>query len=366
MYCTVSPIFIEKEKKLMNEPSTMYHAVPAVSELNRVPGFDPTRYVRRGANGPKLDLNIKKLWFRLKYPNGRIKLTTLKITDQLAIFEARVYFDKNDIDPVSSFTAKSEQGQTPGGNYIEMAQHSAVDEALSSAGFGIQFIPADSTPVTGTVPKAAPAPAAPKPAPKVPTPPPVKTAPPQTEAVVEPAPTPTPAPAKKTAPPAAASPVSKAPPPQVTVDETAPVEAPVARETAPPAASVVPETPVADAAPVETTPAESVSGDSVSEEPLPISEVASEPEVTEEQGTVEPAVRYTKDMDVETIMSIMTAEEAKEVIVPTGSCQGWPLSQVADRRPLSLKWYTTGYNGDNNILRAAAAIMMKYLESKAA
>ncbi len=355
----------------MNEPSTMYHAVPAVSELNRVPGFDPTRYVRRGANGPKLDLNIKKLWFRLKYPNGRIKLTTLKITDQLAIFEARVYFDKNDIDPVSSFTAKSEQGQTPGGNYIEMAQHSAVDEALSAAGFGIQFIPTDGTPATAGVPKAAPAPAAPKSAPKAPAPPPVKTAPPQTEAVVESATPPTPAPAKKTAPPAAASPVSKAPPAQVTVDEPAPVEAPVIRETAPPAASVVPETVVADAVPVETTPAEmtpaeSVSGDSVSEEPLPISEVASEPEATEEQGVVEPAVRYTKDMDVETIMSMMTVEEAKEVIVPTGSCQGWPLSQVADRRPLSLKWYTTGYNGDNNILRAAAAIMMKYLESKAA
>ena len=80
----------------MNETKTMYHAVPVVSELNRVKGFDPTRFLRKTKDGPKLDLSVKKLWFRLKYPNGRIKLSALKITDQLAIIEARVFFDKND------------------------------------------------------------------------------------------------------------------------------------------------------------------------------------------------------------------------------------------------------------------------------
>ena len=129
----------------MNETKTMYHAVPVVSELNRVKGFDPTRFLRKTKDGPKLDLSVKKLWFRLKYPNGRIKLSALKITDQLAIIEARVFFDKNDTQPVSSFTAQTNNQTTPGGLYIEMAQHNAIDEALSSAGFGIQFVPANES-----------------------------------------------------------------------------------------------------------------------------------------------------------------------------------------------------------------------------
>ena len=97
----------------MNE-TTMYNAIPVVSELNRVKGFDPTRFLRKTKDGPKLDLSIKKLWFRLKYQNGRIKLSALKITDQLAIIEARVYFDKNDSTPVSSFVSQRENKTTPG------------------------------------------------------------------------------------------------------------------------------------------------------------------------------------------------------------------------------------------------------------
>ena len=104
----------------MNETKTMYHAVPVVSELNRVKGFDPTRFLRKTKDGPKLDLSVKKLWFRLKYPNGRIKLSALKITDQLAIIEARVFFDKNDTQPVSSFTAQTNNQTTPGGLYNTM------------------------------------------------------------------------------------------------------------------------------------------------------------------------------------------------------------------------------------------------------
>ena len=87
-----------------NQSTTMYESVPVVSELNKVTGFDPLKFIRRTNKGEKkLDLKYKKLWFRLKYPNGRIKLSALKITDQLAIIEARVYFDKNDTQPKASF-----------------------------------------------------------------------------------------------------------------------------------------------------------------------------------------------------------------------------------------------------------------------
>ena len=69
----------------MNTPeSTLFNAVPVVSELNRVAGFDPLRFLKKTANGHELDLRYKKLWFRLKYPAGRTRLTPLRITDQLA------------------------------------------------------------------------------------------------------------------------------------------------------------------------------------------------------------------------------------------------------------------------------------------
>ena len=123
-----------------NQSTTMYESVPVVSELNKVTGFDPLKFIRRTNKGEKkLDLKYKKLWFRLKYPNGRIKLSALKITDQLAIIEARVYFDKNDTQPKASFIAQRDAKLTPGGLYIESAQHAAIDQALSDAGFGVQF-----------------------------------------------------------------------------------------------------------------------------------------------------------------------------------------------------------------------------------
>ena len=123
-----------------NPSATMYESIPVVSELNKVQGFDPLKFLRKTSKGEKnLDLKYKKLWFRLKYPNGRIKLSALKITDKLAIIEARVYFDKNDAQPKSSFIAQREAASTPGGLYIESAQHAAIDQALSDAGFGVQF-----------------------------------------------------------------------------------------------------------------------------------------------------------------------------------------------------------------------------------
>ncbi|MHB8061767.1 MAG: hypothetical protein ACYDG2_03900 [Ruminiclostridium sp.] len=78
----------------MNETtkkSVMYESFPAVSELNKVPGFDPRRFLRKTISEfikkeiLYLDLKYRKLWFRLAHPSGRIKVTALKITEQLAI-----------------------------------------------------------------------------------------------------------------------------------------------------------------------------------------------------------------------------------------------------------------------------------------
>lgn len=80
--------------------SMLYNAVPAVAQLNQVAGFDPRKMLRRtvrpDTNEPvlKLDLRYKRLWFRLACPNGRLHLKPLKISEQMAIFEAKVFLDR--------------------------------------------------------------------------------------------------------------------------------------------------------------------------------------------------------------------------------------------------------------------------------
>ncbi len=309
----------------MNE-TTMYNAIPVVSELNRVKGFDPTRFLRKTKDGPKLDLSIKKLWFRLKYPNGRIKLSALKITDQLAIIEARVYFDKNDSAPVSSFVSQRENKTTPGGLYIEMAQHSAIDEALSSAGFGIQFIPANadkniSQENSVKVEKAVEAPSVAD----------------KTETVAKAEEMPT---------------VAEA---LVAENTSANLEQATITDAVSEATDEAPEEVISKV----------LSEEASADETVVTTTDAATPEVTEirEEETELP---YTKDMAVDEICARMTVEEAGALIVPIGSCKGWTLAQVADRRPISLKWYISGYNGDDNILRAGATIMQRLVENKAA
>ena len=79
-----------------------------------------------------------------------------------------------------------------------------------------------------------------------------------------------------------------------------------------------------------------------------------------------PAAAYTQSTPVEEICRQMTYEQAQNVIVDGGTCKGWTLAQVADRRPASLRWYVKGYQGENNILRAAAAIIWDSLQEKQA
>ena len=319
----------------MNETKTMYHAVPVVSELNRVKGFDPTRFLRKTKDGPKLDLNVKKLWFRLKYPNGRIKLSALKITDQLAIIEARVFFDKNDTQPVSSFTAQTNNQTTPGGLYIEMAQHNAIDEALSSAGFGIQFVPANES-----------------------------RRPLISESEIS----------KVEAKPIVEEPTVKIEEP---IEEVvAPVPEIVEQVVTPIVEEKIEEAPIAEAvaeAPVEEAPIdETVEATPIVAEPTPVvaqpepAVVAPVNEVTEIQED-ENNLSYNKGMSVEEICALMTEEEARNYVVPVGTCKNWTMDQVASRRPVSLKYYLSpAYTGDDNILRAAATIMLRLTQSQAA
>lgn len=295
----------------MNTPeSTLFNAVPVVSELNRVAGFDPLRFLKKTANGHELDLRYKKLWFRLKYPAGRTRLTPLRITDQLAIIEAKVFFDKDDADPASSYIATMTQENAPAGLYIQAAEHDALDMALTNAGFGVQFAPmpkADTpyaepiTPVMRSEPAPAPQAAAEQ----------VRTEPAAIQVDMEPVV------------------VQQAEPEAVHHEDTVPY---------------VPQAEISVEQPAEAA------AEPVVETELPF--VYDEPS----------AASYTKDMDVDTICTLMTEAEAEEIIVPIGTCSGQTLKQVAERRPASLKGYVKGYSGDDNILRAGAKLMLDKLQ----
>lgn len=138
--------------------ATMYECNPAVAALNTVPGFDPLKLMSRrrmpGAERDEryLDFRYKKLWFRLAHKKGRIRLNKLSVTEQFAMIEAQVYLELTDAVPVSSFTATCTR-EEGGDRYIESAQIQAMDQALTDAGFGLQFVPVPIESAENTIPQ---------------------------------------------------------------------------------------------------------------------------------------------------------------------------------------------------------------------
>ena len=440
--------------------ATMYESIPAVAELNKVPGFNPLKLLRRvispdnGEMVLQLDLPYKKLWFRLANPKGRIRLNALRITEQMAIYEAQVFLERTDENPIGSFTSSCTKEEAPGGHYIQAAQQAAMDEALSDAGFGIQFADVNMgaegsrygsrIPLNGTAqghPLAAPAG--------------MQKASGEAEqsagtpagGVVRPFPTATGE--KELQKPAQESrlPVSGG---QITVNTKTeekkssesslpvnpqadvrknvlaakgaelPVNAPEAKSLPIQAGTETPKTenteamdnslPVSERKSTEEDTQKAVQGmmSLLGGSTLPFGTTVSSAETVQTKGTVSegqnlpaggnaaPAVpelptdgkpasgtmelpvigetvqekttaRYTPDMPVEEIVRLMTFEEAGQVVVDTGVCKGQTIAEVAERRPPSLKFYLYGgYKGDNNILRAAAQIMLDSLAVKKA
>nr|WP_296438018.1 hypothetical protein [uncultured Acetatifactor sp.] len=127
------------------DSATMYRTIPAVAGLNKVEGFDPSSLLGHtvspttGEEGLQLGLAYKKLWFRLAYPEGRLQTEKVSLTEQMAVFEARVYLHHGDAAPVSSFVFGCAKEDAPRGRYIQAAQDQAMDAALTDAGFGLQF-----------------------------------------------------------------------------------------------------------------------------------------------------------------------------------------------------------------------------------
>lgn len=316
-----------------NQEPMLYTTNSTVTALNHVPGFDPLKFLRRtisrktGEDVMRLDLRYKKLWFRLACPTGRLKLNALRITEKMAIFEAKVYRDREDAEPLSSYVANCTLDATPGGLYVEAAQEEALDTALSNAGFGIQFadVGSVSEEYGSEVPVGAKA--------EIAKPVQVKTEPVEPVQMKEKQPE-----AVKATPQEAA----KADPLDAIMADDMPIPEQTTAEVVEKPKTVVLES----VQPAQTQ----------AEPPQNVIVLEQKP----------PAAAYTQSTPVEEICRHMTYEQAQNVIVDCGTCKGWTLAQVADRRAASLRWYVKGYQGENNILRAAAAIIWDSLQEKQA
>lgn len=371
-------------------------------DLNRLPGFDfmkftQTKDIGEGKKDLFMSLEGQKTWFRLACPNGGLVLNALRVTDAMAIFEARVFADANDRNPLASSTATKKADKATGDAYIRAAQDAALGEALISAGFCLQTsvlahiardarsAQAENTGQPAEVPKEA---AKPSPAPAQTNVSKLKKGQQPVTAESQPKPvadtTPVQDAPKQRAEDNGQPHVDKAdtPPKADSAPRPAPVDpqphaavaaqpgtsaesrpAPVAPQ---PHAAPAPE--VRDAAPVvDINTRQPVA---VGSEPTEQSAAETPPEPGSAPAPETPAqsapVTYTADMTVEEITARMTLEQAKAIKVPGGTCKGWTLEQVAKDRPPSLKWlrYTAPFA--NNELKAAAGIVLNDLELKMA
>ena len=343
---------------MSRERIMLTQAIPAVQQLRRVQGFDPLRFLKRNANGGiELEPRYQRLWFRLACPDGKMLLNRLQITDQIAVYEAQVFLSREDNQPITNFTAAVEKAQAPAGRYVQAAQDEALKTALDNAGFGIQLCEINPSAAvdaqtdgkqevaTGTVNRQETAPA-------------VRTAAPQRETSV-----------------GENHLVQAVPTPQEVQPQEA-AKTPSANQ------QVVPPAQQAESVSDAMSLLQALSGGTAASEPDPVmpqkaQEVPSEtaePAVMERAETaqmVKPNVvdmsaaastaaapKYSDDMTVDEILSLMTEEEAAELVVTTGVNKGWTMAQVSEQRPSSLKYYAYLCEDCGNIMKAAAMLLM--------
>lgn len=326
----------------------IYDTVNAVKDLNDIEGFDPRKFMRvipseDGKIRYYLEVAYRKLWYRLKYPEGKIVKRILKLTDQVAVIEARVYLNRNDPEEsyiASAMAQKYYSNEQFGMKYVELAETAAVGRALSDAGFGLQF--AD---LEGEIdPEVVDAPI--------------------DEAQLKAA-------GRKETEKEAEVDLD-----QETMDDNLPGQYDISSYI--PMPDEILDTPgnnmgLNDSERVGNG-IEDQKGKGKQEENRPVQQKRSrnkektEPvrqgkEGTEQkagkpvqQKSLQPELR--KDMPVEEIYSRLDQKAAENVVISIRFGQGKTLGQMARENPKALEWYATQYGGPDNLLRAASRFLL--------
>lgn len=291
--------------------AVVYNAESTAAGLNRVKGFDPLKYVRSTENGAVLDLPYQKLWFRLRHPNGKIRIFIKNLSEKIAAVEARVYFDRADSEPAANCIISGVDAEDKVS--VAKAQHDAMEKALSDAGFGLQFISVN--------PSAAKA---------------------EENAVIKKAEKPK-QPAKEVKPEKAEEPVKAEIKTEAVKAE--PEAAPAKAET--------------EEAPPVTDPLLTVVNN-IESGSIKVDEQTGE--VIERQAAVEDEptpVSYDKTTPIEEICAVMTLEDAKNYVIDGGPYNGWKVGTLAERRPVKvLEMIIEKYPTEDNILRAATKLIL--------
>lgn len=291
--------------------AVVYNAESTAAGLNRVKGFDPLKYVRSTENGAVLDLPYQKLWFRLRHPNGKIRIFIKNLSEKIAAVEARVYFDRADSEPAANCIISGVDAEDKVS--VAKAQHDAMEKALSDAGFGLQFISVNPSAVKA-----------------------------EEKAVTKKAEKPK-QPAKEVKPEKAEEPV-KAEIKTETVKaepETAPVKAET--EEAPPVTDPL------------LTVVNNIEGNSIKVDEQ-TGEVIEQQAAAEDEPT---PVSYDKTTPIDEICAVMTLEDAKNYVIDGGPYNGWKVGTLAERRPVKvLEMIIEKYPTEDNILRAATKLIL--------
>lgn len=291
--------------------AVVYNAESTAAGLNRVKGFDPLKYVRSTENGAVLDLPYQKLWFRLRHPNGKIRIFIKNLSEKIAAVEARVYFDRADSEPAANCIISGVDAEDKVS--VAKAQHDAMEKALSDAGFGLQFIPVNPSAVKA-----------------------------EEKAVAK-----------------------KAEKPKQPVKEVKPkkAEEPVKAEIKTEAVKAEPEAAPAKAeteeAPPVTDPLLTVVNN-IESGSIKVDEQTGE--VIEQQAAAEDEptpVSYDKTTPIDEICAVMTLEDAKNYVIDGGPYNGWKVGTLAERRPVKvLEMIIEKYPTEDNILRAATKLIL--------
>ena len=291
--------------------AVVYNAESTAAGLNRVKGFDPLKYVRSTENGAVLDLPYQKLWFRLRHPNGKIRIFIKNLSEKIAAVEARVYFDRADSEPAANCIISGVDAEDKVS--VAKAQHDAMEKALSDAGFGLQFISVNPSAVKA-----------------------------EEKAVTK-----------------------KAEKPKQPVKEVKPekAEEPVKAEIKTEAVKAEPEAAPAKAeteeAPPVTDPLLSVVNN-IENSSIKVDEQTGE--VIEQHAAAEDEptpVSYDKTTPIDEVCAVMTLEDAKNYVIDGGPYNGWKVGTLAERRPVKvLEMIIEKYPTEDNILRAATKLIL--------
>jgi cytoskeletal protein RodZ len=339
---------ILKGLNIMNEKNSS-EKLAVIAELNRVNGFNPEQFARNisdndGHNARKyLDVMWRKLWFRLKYPSGKITKKIVQINEKVAIIEAKVYFDKNDpaenyVSSALAYRESDPQNGRFGNRYVEFAETAAVGRALADAGFGLQYCcdisetketdivdaPIESSFVADKQPNIAEN---------------------QTNSNDE-----TPVISENLSEPESET-QSEIFTDSEQTSNTA--NQPTSKPEIPMKSDKL-SAPVGLLVNTANTNKAGNSANSKAEIPDKSSETKPQPPIQQTQNNT----KYDKSTSVEEICRVMSLDEAKNYVVDFGKFAGKTISQIAIEKTSNLDWYVKSYSGKDNILRAASKILL--------